>query len=96
MAPNLSIVCSASQEAVAARAPCCATPKIVQTICFLLLSSPARSCWSAGLPQEAVAALQEAQLWRYAAGLTANTLTASDRAISLERWAAHIQQVAPA
>ena len=40
--------------------------------------------------------MQEAQLWRYAAGLTANCLTASDRAISLERWAAHIHQVARA
>lgn len=49
----------------------------------------------AGLPQEAVAVLQEGQLWRYAAGLTANALTAADRAISLERWAAHIHQVCP-
>ena len=48
---------------------------------------------SAGLPQEAVNVLQEAQLWRYAATLTANTLTGSDRAITLERWAAHIHQV---
>ena len=47
----------------------------------------------AGLPQEAVNVLQEAQLWRYAATLTANTLTGSDRAITLERWAAHIHQV---
>ncbi|KAL3161421.1 hypothetical protein ABBQ32_010311 [Trebouxia sp. C0010 RCD-2024] len=47
---------------------------------------------SAGLPQEAVIVLQEAQLWRYAATLTANTLTGSDRAITLERWAAHIHQ----
>lgn len=48
---------------------------------------------AAGLPQEAVIVLQEAQLWRYAATLTANTLTGSDRAITLERWAAHIHQV---
>lgn len=37
--------------------------------------------------------LQEAQLWRYAATLTANTLSGSDRAITLERWASHIHQV---
>ena len=37
--------------------------------------------------------LQEAQLWRYAAALTANTLSGSDRAITLERWASHIHQV---
>ncbi|KAL0025839.1 hypothetical protein WJX79_004992, partial [Trebouxia sp. C0005] len=44
------------------------------------------------LSQEAVNVLQEAQLWRYAATLTANTLSGSDRAITLERWASHIHQ----
>jgi len=59
-----------------------------------LLTSNAQGCLSAaGLPQEAVNVLQEAQLWRYAATLTANTLSGSDRAITLERWASHIHQV---
>ncbi|KAK9829709.1 hypothetical protein WJX72_007460 [[Myrmecia] bisecta] len=47
---------------------------------------------SAGLPQEAVALLQEAGLWKYASTLAANTLTGGDQAAALERWAAHIHQ----
>lgn len=50
----------------------------------------------AGLPQEGVAALQEAGLWRYAATLTAHTLKGDERAAALERWAAHVHQVRPA
>ena len=55
-----------------------------------------RSMWlRAGLPQEGVAALQEAGLWRYAATLTAHTLKGDERAAALERWAAHVHQVRP-
>ena len=36
--------------------------------------------------------LQEAGMWRYAATLTAQALSAPERAASLERWAAHKQQ----
>ena len=39
--------------------------------------------------------LQEAGMWRYAATLTAQALSAPERAASLERWAAHKQQVGP-
>ncbi len=46
----------------------------------------------AGLPQEGVAALQEAGLWRYAATLTAHTLKGDERSAALDRWAAHVQQ----
>ncbi len=42
---------------------------------------------SAGLPQEGVAALQEAGLWRYAATLTAHTLKGDERSAALDRWA---------
>ena len=52
-----------------------------------------RPLWCAGLPQEGVAALQEAGLWRYAATLTAHTLKGDERAAALERWAAHVHQV---
>ncbi|BDA45713.1 probable WD repeat-containing protein 11 at C-terminar half [Coccomyxa sp. Obi] len=47
---------------------------------------------SAGLPQEGVAALQEAGLWRYAATLTAHTLKGDERSAALDRWAAHVHQ----
>ena len=47
----------------------------------------------AGLPQEGVAALQEAGLWRYAAVLTAHTLKGDERAAALDRWAGHVHQV---
>ncbi|KAK9845313.1 hypothetical protein WJX81_003317 [Elliptochloris bilobata] len=49
---------------------------------------------SAGLPNEAVAALQEAGLWRYASTLAAHQLSGNERAAALERWAAHIHQAA--
>ena len=51
-----------------------------------------RACCRAGLPNEAVAALQEAGLWRYAATLVAHALSGDERAAALERWAAHIHQ----
>ena len=54
-----------------------------------------QGCLCAGLPQEGVAALQEAGLWRYAATLTAHTLKGGERAAALERWAAHVHQVCP-
>ncbi len=59
----------------------------------IILEHPICSC--AGLPQEGVAALQEAGLWRYAATLTAHTLKGDERAAALERWAAHVHQVRP-
>ena len=47
----------------------------------------------AGIPREAAEVLQEAGMWRYAATLTAQALSAPERAASLERWAAHKHQV---
>lgn len=55
----------------------------------------ARCGRAAGLPNEAVAVLQEAGLWRYAATLAALQLSGDEKAAALERWAAHIHQARP-
>jgi hypothetical protein len=47
---------------------------------------------SAGLNADAVQVLQEAGMWQLAAGLTARTLTGTERAQALGRWAGHVLQ----
>jgi hypothetical protein len=47
---------------------------------------------SAGLNADAVQVLQEAGLWQLAAGLIARTLTGTERAQALCRWAGHVLQ----
>lgn len=47
---------------------------------------------SAGLHADAVGLLQEAGLWQAAAALTARTLTGTERAQALSRFAQHVQQ----
>jgi hypothetical protein len=46
---------------------------------------------SAGLNADAVALLQEAGMWQAAAALTARTLTGTERAQALSRWASHVR-----
>lgn len=47
---------------------------------------------SAGLNADAVTLLQEADMWQAAAALTARTLTGTERAQALSRWASHVRQ----
>jgi hypothetical protein len=47
---------------------------------------------SAGLNGDAVALLQEAGMWQAAAALTARTLTGTERAQALSRWASHVRE----
>lgn len=47
---------------------------------------------SAGLNADAVALLQEAGMWQAAAALTARSLTGTERAQALSRWASHVRQ----
>jgi hypothetical protein len=48
------------------------------------------TCIATGLQAEAVAVLQEAREWRYAAALMASALQPEGRAAALERWAMHV------
>jgi hypothetical protein len=47
---------------------------------------------SAGLHADAVTLLQEAGMWRLGAALIARTLSGTERAQALSRWAAHVRQ----
>jgi len=47
---------------------------------------------SAGLHADAVGLLQEAGLWGLAAALTARSLTGTERAQALSRWARHVRE----